>query len=131
LGGSTWFDSDPYYFRSVGGHLLKTPNPNYGMEIGDIVNRKDSFFSDDGRYYMVQQEWSNLDGKGIIPNGDVPWMLDMPVYPPVAFEYVVHYNWNNGGRYTSYYLGIGVDGRVYETFVTATGDLSGWYTLNT
>ena len=100
------------------------------MEIGDIVDSQDSLFSANGHNYMVQQEWSNFYGKGIIANGNVPWMLDMPTYPPGFFQFLVHNTWNNGGRNTSYYYGVGVDGRVYENFVTAAGDLSGWFTLN-
>jgi hypothetical protein len=129
-GSSGWYDSDPFNIQWYGTIPIYTPNPNFGKEIGDITANKDGAFTANGRTYTVQQEWSNYYGEGIIANGTVAFMMDVPISPPIFFNYLVHNTWNNGGRSTSYYYGVGIDGRVYENFVTAAGDLGGWFTIN-
>jgi hypothetical protein len=130
-GRSAWWDSDQVIPGPWG--ISWVPNPNYGNEIGDVVNLQFADFVANGQTYKVQKEWSNYFGKGIVANGNRAGMLDVPTSGlPAAlnFSYVTSNTWNNGGRTTSYYYATGNDGRTYLNFVTAAGDLSGWFTID-
>jgi hypothetical protein len=121
-GNSAWWDSDQYIYL-----YYAVPNPNYQKEIGDIVNLQYANFVANGTTYTVQKEWSNYWGRGILVNGSQGWRMNAG---PDYFSYENSTSWNNGGYTAHEYYGTGTDGRTYLTFVTDTGALSGWYTLN-
>jgi hypothetical protein len=116
-----WIDSDPYNVTWSGNFPIFTPNPNYGSEIGDLVNTQVRSFTTNGTTYTVQAEWSNYYGRGILANGSL-------TSPPAAL-YFVYNSWNNGGRTANYFYLFGTDGRTYLDFQTAAGDWSGWFTI--
>jgi hypothetical protein len=124
-----WIDRDQYLVTWYWWGPSVTPNPNFNSEIGDMVNWQYTNFVAKGTTYTVQKEWSNYYGGGIIANGNQAYMLDFPPNPAL-FTYLTSTTWNNGGRTTTEYYAVGTDGRIYLDFVTAAGDLSGWFTVS-
>jgi hypothetical protein len=99
-------------------------------EIGDIVNGQNAKFVVNGHSWTVQKEWSNYFGKGIVANGSLAGLLDVSPAKPGAFQFHAFNTWSNGGRSVSYYYATGWDGRWYNDFFTAAGDLAGTFTIN-
>jgi hypothetical protein len=126
-----WIDTDTFnlfYSTTRPYTLLRVENKHHGDEIGDMVGWQYSTnFTVNGHTYTVQKEWSNLYQAGILPNLYAYVAMDTPPAPNL-FNTLVYTGWNKGGRATSFLFAIGLDGRQYYNFVTATGDLAGWYT---
>jgi hypothetical protein len=99
-------------------------------EIGDGLESQTVAFKANGTTYTVQKEWSNYFGKAIIANGNLAGWLDVSPATPFAFRTHAFNTWNNAGRTVSYYYATGWDGRFYDDFYTAAGDLAGTFTID-
>ena len=103
-----------------------------GNEIGDGLEGQKANLVVANHSWVVQKEWSNYYGRGIVADGTKAGMLDAPTTFPfyyAYFSYVAGNTWNNGGWTTNYEYATGYDGLFYDNFVTAAGDYAGWFTV--
>jgi hypothetical protein len=104
-----------------------------GNEIGDGLEGQNANFVVGNHAWVVQKEWSNYFGKGIVADGSKAAMLNAPAGGLLAaayFNFLSSTIWNNNGWITTdYFAQAWSDGLFYHNFTTAAGDLSGWFTI--
>lgn len=105
--GGGWWDSD----RS---------SLNYGNEIGDNANQNWTYFAG----HVVQREWLQSFQEAFAPVANTSYL---GTNPNNSFMWWTFSEVDANGR--MFYIGLGVDGQIYENYVIGPGDYGGWFVL--